>query len=117
MAKEKGTTLPTVAQLVAKVVSEFKKDPRNKVFVAWELLLASAREERGEPVEGDVLRDALARFSSGDAEGDDQDLYDAATAVCGEVARACFASSPDEDVDYTTTLLETDDGFIAELRA
>lgn len=106
----------TVSEMVDRAVADFKNDPRNKVFVEWNLLLASATEERGEHVDGNGLREALARFLGGDYSGDDQDLYDAAVAACGEVARGCFGNSPDEEVDYTVTLLENEEGFVAEVR-
>ncbi len=35
------------AELIDKLIDEYKADPRNKIFINEEILLASAKEETG----------------------------------------------------------------------
>jgi len=106
-----------MSDIFDKVVAEFKSDPRNKVFASSELLVKSASEEIGETVDLARLNEVIQKYLSGDMAGDDESIYDGAVAVCGSLARNCFGSDPDEDIDYEIDWLEQDDGsFLAEIR-
>jgi len=97
-------------------VNSFKSDPRNKIIVPWELLLKSAKYESQKMIEPKKLEKSIRNFLRGRMNAAEQELYDAAVAVCGELARACFA--PDqEDCDYEISWIEDEKTFIAEVRA
>ena len=105
-----------MSEIFDTLVAEFKSDPRNKVFAPSELLVESASEETGETVDLAKLNEVISKYLSGDMTEDDEVIYDGAVAICGSLARNCFGSDPDEDIDYVIDWLEQDDGsFIAEI--
>ena len=100
-----------------KIVSAFKADPRNKVFLGFPTLLAAATEETGRALTESDLKAAIQAYLGGGCEGDQEAVYDGATYACGYVARHCFSEDPDEDVDYEVDWIEEQDGsFTAEVR-
>lgn len=107
-------------QRIDAIVAEFKKDPRNKVFLSQEILLASAEEETGKKVSADELRSLIKQYEEGSITDEDLEAVDGALYACGVVARRCFGETPDdeeEDVDFETTFLENSDGtYSAEIR-
>jgi hypothetical protein len=103
--------------LVDKLVSDFKADPRNKIFVSEEMLVASATEETGKKVSAAKLRKAIAAYLSGDMDDEFQAIYDGAVYACGLSVRHCFNDDPDDDIDYEVDWQEQEDGsYIAEVR-
>ncbi len=70
------------------------KTPRNKVFVAFEVLLVSASEETGKKITADELKKIIKRFMSGTLKASEEAIYDGAVAACGVVARRCFVGQP-----------------------
>ena len=109
--------MKSLDEIVEGVVAEYKQDPRNKVFVGEDALLASATEETGSQVDTESLRDSIKAYQDGDVSDEQQVIYDGAVAVCGRLARQCFGNDPDTDVDYDVSWLENDDGsFSAEIR-
>ena len=102
---------------IGKAVQDFHKDPRNKLFVDSQLLLESARVETGKKLSAAALRSTIRKYLEGEASEKDLAIYDGAVAVCGELARRCFGSSADEDVEYGIEWIEDDSGcFTAQVR-
>jgi hypothetical protein len=103
--------------LLANLASDFKADPRNKIFVTEEMLVASATEETGTKVSAARLRKVIAAYLSGDMDDEFQAIYDGAVYACGLAARHCFNDDPDDDIDYEVGWQEQEDGsYIAEVR-
>ena len=104
-------------ELLANLVSDFKADPRNKIFVTEEMLVASATEETGTKVSAARLRKVIAAYLSGDMDDEFQAIYDGAVYACGLAARHCFNDDPDDGIDYEVDWQEQEDGsYIAEVR-
>lgn len=100
---------------IAAVAKEFLENPRNKLLLSEEIFLKSACYEMQKKVKIDQLRRAIKNYLKGKLSSADQDLYDAAVAVCGEIVRKTF--SPDQDeVEYEISWLEEGKGFVAEVR-
>jgi hypothetical protein len=107
----------SVSDEIEAIVSEFKADPRNKVFVEFGALLKSANEETGKKLKADKLKDVIQGYIEGELGSADEQIYDGAVAICGAVARGCWADNEDDDVDYEISWIEKDDGtYSAELR-
>lgn len=111
------------AEKIDKIIDDFKADPRNKVFIDEETLLASATEESGNDVSIEQLRQAIKNFLSGEMEDDDYATYDGAVYACAVAANHCFGNPEeheDEDdysVDHEVDWIENADGsFAAEVR-
>ncbi len=111
------------SELVDKIIDEYKKNPRNKVFVDEQTLLASATEETGNTISIEQLRSTIRNFLSDDMDGDDYFIYDGAIYACAVVSNHCFgnpAEHEDDDyysVDYEINWIENNDGsFAAEIR-
>jgi hypothetical protein len=103
--------------LVEKLTAEYKANPRNKIFVNEEMLIASATEETGSEVTAEELRDVVAAFLSGDMDGSQESIYDGAVYACGLSARHCFNDDPEDDIDYEIDWHEQTDGsYVAEVR-
>jgi len=106
--------------LIDTTVSEFRADPRNKVYASQDLLLASVKEELDKTLSPEELQSIVSGYQSGDLDGDDEEIYDAATFCCSVLARECFADDPedeDAEVDYDVEWIKNDDGSIsAEIR-
>lgn len=102
--------------LIEKVTTDFRNDPRNKVFASQELLIASVLEESGEEISPSRLASIVSAYQEGSLDGDDEELYDAAVYCCGILARKCFADDPeneDAEVDYTLDWINNKDGSLA----
>jgi hypothetical protein len=111
------------AELIDKIIDDYKADPRNKIFIDENTLLASAIEESGNDITADQLRAAIRNFMSGEMDGDDYSIYDGAIYACAVASNNCFgnpAEHEDDDdysVDYEIDWIENDDGsFAAEIR-
>ena len=104
-------------EMVEKLASEFKADPRNKISVNEEMLIASATEETGKNVTAAKLRKVIAAYLSGDMDEKLEAIYDGAVYACGLSARHCFSDDPDDDIDYEVDWQKQEDGsYIAEVR-
>jgi hypothetical protein len=100
---------------VTELVEEFTQNPRNKLFVGSEILLKSASYELQKKIKIDHLRRSIKKYINGKLTEADEEIYDAAVAVCGELARLCFA--PDqEEVDYEISWSEDGKDYVAEIR-
>ena len=110
----------SLSTLVDKLATEFKADPRNKIFVGEEMLIASATEETGKQVTATQLRKVIAAFVEGGMTDKQESLYDAAVYAIGLSAKQCWATDPDdedEEVDYSVSWIENPDGsYAAEVR-
>lgn len=111
------------AELIDKVIAEYKADPRNKIFIDEDTLLAAAREESGNEVSTEQLRSAISNFLTGDMGDDDYSIYDGAIYACAVASNNCFGNpeehedDDDYSVDYEIDWIENDDGsFCAEIR-
>lgn len=104
-----------IEKMVEEIVKDFKKNPRNKVFVTWDVLIESAKEELSKPIDPKKLKLAFSKIIKGKASSKQEELYDAAISVVGNVAAKCFFNG-DYDATYSYCLLETDDGFNVEIR-
>ncbi len=45
--------------MIQSLAEEFRKDPRNKVFVGEDILLATVLEETGQKIDGHRLREVI----------------------------------------------------------
>lgn len=107
----------TLQNLVDKLAAEFKADPRNKIFVNEEILIAGSTEETGEAVSAAQIRKVIAAYLSGDMDGKLEAIYDGAVYACSLSAKHCFNDDPEDDIDYEIDWLEQSDGsFVAEVR-
>ena len=70
------------AELIDKIIEEYKADPRNKVFIDENTLLAAASEETGNDVTAVQLRSVIKNFLSGEMEDDDYSIYDGSIYAC-----------------------------------
>ena len=112
------------SNLIDRIIAEFKTDPRNKVHIDEETLLAAATEESGNEVSVTALRNSIKNFLSGDMEGDDYQIYDGAVYACAVAAKNCFGEpenhedDDDYSVDHEIEWIENADGsYTAEVRA
>lgn len=111
--KQKGRKMQN---LIDQIVDEFKSNPRNKIFINEEILIASVKEETGDVINSNQLRSIIAKYINGDMNEAEQSLYDGAVYACGLTARRCFNEDPDDDLDYEIQWLEGDDGsYTAEV--
>lgn len=85
--------------IVHKIVGEFRDDPRQKIIIEAEYLSVFAAEEVGRKVTAADLCSAISAYEKGAAESVDEDLVDAATALCHQVADRCWGECIDEDND------------------
>jgi hypothetical protein len=76
--------------------------------VPFQTLRLSAAVERGRQVSPDEAAGAVIAYLGGDITDDAQAVYDGMVAVCGEVARSCFAED-DEDLDYSVDWIDDDE--------
>lgn len=111
------------AKLIDKIVSDFKKDPRNKVYIDEKTLLAAAIEETGEKIKIERLRQAINNYMNDAMEDDDYSIYDGAVYACQVAANDCFGDPAEQDddedysVEYDVEWIVNDDGsFTAEVR-
>jgi len=111
------------AELIDKIISGYKAEPRNKIFIDEATLLASATEETGDKVTEVQLRSVIRNFLSGEMDGDDYSIYDGAIYACAVASNNCFgdpvANEDDDDysVDYELDWIKNSDGsFSAEVR-
>lgn len=109
-----------VYELVDDTATEYRADPRNKVFASEEMMLASVKEETGQSISREKLQELVESYENGELEDENQELFDAAMFACSSLARACFALDPDDDdeeIDYSVSFITNDDGSInAEIR-
>jgi hypothetical protein len=111
------------AELIDKIIDDYKADPRNKIFIDELTLLAAATEETGNVVTDGQLRSVIRNYLSGEMDGDDYSIYDGAIYACAVASNNCFgdpAANEDDDdysVDYEIDWIENSDGsFSAEIR-
>lgn len=111
------------ADFIDKIIDDYKADPRNKIHIDENTLLASSIEETGNPISRDQLRATIANFLSNEMDGDDYSIYDGAIYACSVAANHCFGDPVvyEEDdyytVDYEINWIENNDGsFCAEVR-
>ena len=96
------------AELIDKIIDEYKADPRNKIFIDEETLLAAATEETGNDVTSDQLRSAIKNYLSGEMDGDEYSIYDGAIYACAVASNNCFGDPAEHEDD--------DGSFTAEIR-
>ena len=97
------------------IVVDFKQHPRNKVFLPWEAMLQSVKEELGREVSSEELKASFIKVLEGGATEEDDQLYDAAISPIGDLATHCFFQG-DYDKGYSYSILEQEWGFVAEIR-
>ena len=115
----KNNTLANFDNLIEEISTEFRADPRNKVFAPQDLLIASVYEERKVKISADKLKSLIQKYGEGDLDDHELEIFDAAVYCCGVLARKCFAEDPDDEeaeVPYDVSFVETDDGMAAEIR-
>jgi len=111
------------ADLIDKIIDEYKIDPKNKIIIDEDTLWASSLEETGNPVTLDQLRTAIKNFLSNEMDGDDYSIYDGAIYACSVAANHCFGDPIEYEaddyysVDYQLDWIQKSDGsFAAEIR-
>ncbi|MBK5940788.1 hypothetical protein [Halochromatium roseum] len=97
--QQEEETVMNQDDILEKIVTEFRSDPRNKIIIDGKDLAAFASEEVGQEVTLDQLCKAVSSFEEGEAEEEDESLVDAATALCHQVADRCWGECLDEDDD------------------
>jgi hypothetical protein len=106
----------SIENAASPIISEFKNDPRNKVFVGFDALRISAQEETGTEVSPDSLKSVIQAYLDGECTDEQESVYDGAVYICGYVARSCFGEGPDDDIDYEIEWMVNDDGsFTAQV--
>lgn len=107
-------------ELAQKIIDEHHADPRNKVFVTEDVLLASVLEESGTNIDHQTLSAVVCAYEDGTITDEQQELYDAATYACSYIGKKCFAEDPedeDEEVDISISFSDvTSDTVVAEVR-
>jgi len=111
------------ADLVDKIIDEYKIDPKNKIIIGEDTLWASSLEETGNPVSLSQLRAAIKNFLSNEMDGDDYAIYDGAIYACQCVANHCFGDPFEYEaddyysIDYKLDWIQNSDGsFAAQIR-
>ena len=111
------------ADLIDKIIDDYKADPKNKILIDEDTLLASSVEETGKLISRDQLRAAITNFLSNEMDGDDYSIYDGAVYACSVAANHCFGDPVEyeEDdyysVDYQLDWIQNSDGsFAAQIR-
>lgn len=111
------------ADLIDKIIDDYKVDPKNKIIIDEDTLLASSVEETGNLITREQLRTSIANFLSNEMDGDNYSIYDGAIYACQCAANHCFRDPveyKDDDyytVDYEINWIENNDGaFCAEVR-
>jgi len=95
-------------ELISKIVSEYKNEPRNKIAISCKDLCLYASEELGHQLSSKGLANAVASFENGAATEADESIIDAATSLCHQVSNRCWGECIDadedewEDVDIST---------------
>jgi len=104
-------------QLMENFIIEYRKSPRNKIYINEELLIASVEEETGEKISTKDLRKIIKKYIDGDLNEQQEQVYDAAVYSCGVAARSCLGNDPEEDIDYELDWISnSDDSYTAEVR-
>ena len=110
------------ADLIDEVIEQYLLNPRNKLYLSEDVLLASAIEESGVEVTARNLRESIRNYIKDEQDGDDYLIYESAIYACSVAANHCFGdqeSLDEEDysVSYEINWIEDDDGsFCAEVR-
>jgi len=86
-------------EIIAKIVNEFRKEPRNKIVISSEDLCLFASEELGRELSAESLAKAVATFEDGEATEADENIVDAATSLCHQVSNRCWGECLDADDD------------------
>ena len=99
--KRDGIPLGSMSQdlIIQQLVNSFKEEPRNKIIIDASPLVAYSAEELQKEVSAAQLAEALSRYEDGDASEDDQNLVDAATSLCHQVANRCWGECESEEDD------------------
>ncbi len=112
------------ADLIDKIIGEYKIDPKNKILIDEDTLWASSVEETGNLVSRDQLRASIKNFLSNEMDGDDYSIYDGAIYACSVAANHCFGDPVEYkaddhySVDYQLDWIQNSDGsFVAEIRS
>jgi len=85
--------------IVDKLVAEYRADPRNKIIIEEDDLLTFASEELGTGIERQALLEAVDAYGKGTAQASHQQMVDAATALCHQVADRAWGKCINEDDD------------------
>jgi hypothetical protein len=111
------------ADLIDKIIDDYKSVPRNKILIDEDTLLASSIEETGNLISRDQLRTTIANFLSNSMDGDDYSIYDGAIYACSVAANHCFGDPVEYEADdyysadYQLEWIQNSDGsFAAEIR-
>jgi hypothetical protein len=71
----------TQGATISSIVSDFKKDPRNKIVIFCADLCSYASEELGTDLSPESLAKAVTAFKDGEATESDERIVDAATSL------------------------------------
>ncbi len=85
--------------IVKSLVEAFRADPRNKLQMGADVLLPFIASELRRSVSATELADALTAFDNGEASAEEQEIVDAGTALCHQVAARCWGECLDEAND------------------
>jgi len=85
--------------IVDKIVKENRKDPRNKITISCSDMIDFSSEERDVRIDNAALLNAVEAYSAGTADGPAQEIADAATALCHQVADRVWGKCLDQKED------------------
>jgi hypothetical protein len=107
------------ADLIDKIIDDYKANPKNKIIIDEDTLLASSVEETGNLLSRNQLRITIANFLSNEMDGDDYAIYDGAIYACSVAANHCFGDPVEYEaddyysVDYQLEWIQSADGSFA----
>lgn len=85
--------------ILKQIVIEFQKDPCNTITIGVSELTEFASEELGKDVTPDDLCVAVQAHHNDEAGEEHQNIVDAASVLCNQVADRCWGECLDEDYD------------------
>jgi hypothetical protein len=101
---------------IDEIVSQFEKDPRNKIFVDFDtLVLSSEAETKKSDIETDLIK-SIALHISGKLKESDYSILDGALSVCYKLADLCFKAKNKDNANYVFNWLKQNHGYSVEIR-
>ena len=89
------------ANLIDAVIDEYFLNPRSKVYLKEDVLLASSIEESGLKVTAKNLRESIRNYIKGEQDVDDYLIYESAIYACSVAANHCFGDQESLEEDYS----------------
>ncbi len=111
------------AELIDRIIEQHRSDPKYKILIDENTLLAAAMEETGYEITLEQLSTVISNFLSGKIEADDHLIYTGAIYACEVASNNCFGIPEQHDVeddvsvDYEVNWVLNENGrYAAEIR-